>query len=78
MMTNFKIVDFEDTHSEKEALDWWLELTKKGGEGMVIKPLGFITRNEKGIIQPALKCRGKEYLRIIYGPEYDKPENLEI
>ena len=26
---------------------------------------------------PAVKCRGREYLRIIYGPEYDGPENLE-
>jgi protein phosphatase len=28
------------------------------------------------LIQPALKVRGPEYLRIIYGPEYDAPENL--
>ena len=24
-----------------------------------------------------MKCRGKEYLRIIYGPEYTAPQNLE-
>jgi protein phosphatase len=24
-----------------------------------------------------VKCRGREYLRIIYGPEYTVPENLE-
>ena len=28
------------------------------------------------MIQPAIKVRGKEYLRIIYGPEYDSPENI--
>ena len=28
-------------------------------------------------MQPAVKCRGSEYLRIIYGPEYDMTENLE-
>ncbi len=47
-----------------------------GGEGMVIKPREFVARGTKGLIQPALKVRGREYLRIIYGPEYDAPENL--
>jgi protein phosphatase len=28
-------------------------------------------------MQPAIKCRGREYLRIIYGPEYTLPEHLE-
>jgi protein phosphatase len=27
-------------------------------------------------VQPAVKCRGPEYLRIIYGPEYDIEEHL--
>jgi protein phosphatase len=54
-----------------------MELTRAGGEGMVVKPLGFVTRSARGLVQPALKCRGREYLRIIYGPEYDLPENLE-
>jgi len=43
----------------------------------VVKPLEFIARNRRGLIQPAVKCRGREYLRIIYGPEYTAPENLE-
>jgi len=28
-------------------------------------------------LQPAVKCRGKEYLRIIYGPEYTTDENIQ-
>ena len=44
---------------------------------MVVKPRDFICRGPKGLVQPALKCRGKQYLRIIYGPEYDRPEHLE-
>jgi protein phosphatase len=44
---------------------------------MVIKPLDFIARGKKGLVQPALKCRGKEYLRIIYGPEYTRSQNME-
>ncbi len=44
---------------------------------MVVKPYEFISSGARGIVQPAIKCRGSEYLRIIYGPEYDVPENLE-
>jgi protein phosphatase len=43
---------------------------------MVVKPLAFIARG-RGLLQPAVKCRGREYLRIIYGPEYSLPENLD-
>lgn len=59
------------------VIEWWLDLTGAGGEGMVIKPECFLTEDEKGLIQPAIKCRGKEYLRIIYGPDYDRPHHLQ-
>jgi len=45
---------------------WWKALTARGGEGMVVKPLDFFLRAKRGLAQPALKCRGPEYLRIIY------------
>lgn len=51
-------------------------MTGRGGEGMVVKPLDFILRGRRGLAQPAVKCRGREYLRIIYGPDYTAPENL--
>ena len=60
-----------------ELTAWWEALTANGGEGMVVKPRGFVAQGAKGLIQPALKVRGREYLRIIYGPEYDAPEYLE-
>jgi protein phosphatase len=44
---------------------------------MVVKPRDFIARSRRGIAQPAVKCRGREYLRIIYGPEYTTVQNLE-
>ena len=75
-VTPYKIVDTEDRDSIQAAIDWWLELTQRGGEGMVIKPYDYLVYGTKGLLQPAVKCRGKEYLRIIYGPEYDLPENL--
>jgi protein phosphatase len=77
LATNYKIVTLTDEASVAEGTDWWLEMTGKGGEGMVVKPLNFIVRGSRGLVQPAIKCRGKEYLRIIYGAEYDLPENLE-
>ena len=70
------IVDTEDAASVAQGTQWWETLTASGGEGMVIKPLEWVVRNKNGIVQPAVKCRGKEYLRIIYGPDYDAPENL--
>ncbi len=77
---------FPATRWQRAALDddtqcaavttWWEEMTAAGGEGMVVKPLDFIARGPRRFVQPAVKCRGREYLRIIYGPEYDAPENL--
>lgn len=77
MATPYKIVNLNDQTSYDEAVNWWMELTKKGGEGMVVKPFDFISIGREGLLQPAVKCRGSEYLRIIYGPEYDLPENIE-
>ncbi len=75
--TPYKLVNLASSDSVADALDWWTALTDRGGEGMVVKPLEFVARGSKGLIQPALKCRGREYLRIIYGPEYDLPHHLE-
>ena len=72
----FGIIDVDDEASVGQAVGWWEELTNKGGEGMVVKPLEFAARGKHGLVQPAIKCRGPEYLRIIYGPEYMLAENL--
>jgi polynucleotide kinase-phosphatase len=70
-------VDTTDPDAEQRATTWWQELTDGGGEGMVVKPMDFVVRGRRGLAQPALKVRGREYLRIIYGPEYAEPQNLE-
>ncbi len=75
--TSCKMIDLSDPTAEAEGVAWWEELTGRGGEGTVVKPLDFIVTNERGLVQPAVKCRGREYLRIIYGPEYTAPANLE-
>jgi polynucleotide kinase-phosphatase len=77
LATPYKQVDVTNTESVEEANRWWEDLTSRGGEGMVVKPLEFVVRGRRGLTQPALKCRGQEYLRIIYGPEYSLPEHLE-
>ncbi|WP_320777949.1 polynucleotide kinase-phosphatase [Streptomyces sp. CRN 30] len=82
-------VDTADAESVRAGVDWWLEMTGRGGEGMVVKPVGAVVRwgsprsseaesgGGKGrLVQPGIKCRGREYLRIIYGPEYTRPDNL--
>jgi protein phosphatase len=76
LATPFKVIDLLDPASETAGIDWWQELTERGGEGMVVKPFDFIVRGKRGLVQPAVKCRGREYLRIIYGPEYTLPEHL--
>ena len=75
--TPYRVVDVEDPAACESLVEWWEQLTLSGGEGIVIKPFDFIARGPKGLVQPALKCRGREYLRIIYGPEYSAPEHLE-
>lgn len=74
--TPFHVIDVTSPESEAKGVAWWEELTASGGEGMVVKPLEFIAKNRRGLIQPAVKCRGREYLRVIYGPEYTATENL--
>jgi protein phosphatase len=77
LATPYMTVDITDATSEATATNWWEDLTEAGGEGMVVKPIDFIAKGRRGIAQPALKCRGREYLRIIYGPEYTAPANLD-
>ena len=76
LATPHKTIQVTEASSVAEGIAWWEELTGRGGEGMVVKPLEFVTRGQRGLAQPAVKCRGREYLRIIYGPDYDAPENL--
>jgi protein phosphatase len=77
LATENRVVELSDSDSWRAGTDWWDELTARGGEGMVVKPVDFVTKGKRDIVQPALKCRGREYLRIIYGAEYTAPENLE-
>ena len=77
LATQHVAVDLADPASEARAIDWWHELVGRGGEGMVVKPRSYLARGKHGLVQPAIKCRGPEYLRIIYGPEYLEPESLE-
>ena len=70
-------VDVTDPTSEAVATAWWEELTAGGGEGMVVKPAANLTSGRRGVVQPGLKVRGREYLRLVYGPDYTEPQHLE-
>lgn len=76
LATNYISVDPADEKGIAEAVEWWEGMTAQGGEGMVVKPMNFLAHSKEELLQPAVKCRGSEYLRIIYGPDYDAPENL--
>jgi protein phosphatase len=76
LATKYHLIDLHDEKALAAATDWWESLTAAGGEGLVVKPAEFIPIGPRGLLQPAVKCRGREYLRIIYGPEYDRPEYL--
>ncbi len=71
------VVDTSDPNSVSDGTAWWDALTAAGGEGMVVKPLANLVRGRRGPVQPGLKVRGREYLRIIYGPDYTVPANLD-
>ena len=75
-MTRHVLADTADPASCAAAADWWAALTAAGGEGMVVKPAAGLVRGPRGLAQPGLKVRGREYLRIIYGPDYTEPGNL--
>jgi len=77
LSTPFLTADLANDESEAHVTRWWEELTGNGGEGMVVKPIDFVAKGRRGVTQPAVKCRGREYLRIIYGPEYTAPANLD-
>jgi protein phosphatase len=74
--TNYLTVNVNDEESVQAGVSWWTRLTETGGEGMVVKPLDFAMKHGGKLIQPAVKCRGREYLRIIYGPEYTDPDHM--
>ena len=75
--TERRVVEVTDPASEAAATEWWEAMTASGGEGMVVKPMTFTARGRRGQVQPGVKVRGREYLRIIYGPEYDAPDQID-
>ena len=71
------LVDTTDAASTAAGVRWWEELTAAGGEGMVVKPAANLVTTGRGWPQPGIKVRGREYLRLVYGPDYTEPANLE-
>lgn len=76
LATPYRTVELADAAQVEQATQWWVELTGAGGEGMVVKPESYVVKGSRGLAQPAVKCRGREYLRIIYGAEYTDEQSL--
>jgi len=57
LATRYRVVDLGDEAARTAAVDWWTELVTGGGDGMVVKPIDFLHRGKKGLVQPAIKCR---------------------
>ncbi|NRQ30962.1 polynucleotide kinase-phosphatase [Nonomuraea sp. NN258] len=70
--TRHVFVSLDSAASRAAATEWWESMTADGGEGMVVKPAAYTA----GRVQPGVKVRGREYLRIIYGPDYT--ESLDV
>ncbi len=74
--TGWQVIDPASASDREAVTRWWERHTAQGGEGFVIKPDAFIVHDGKTLLQPAMKVRGRDYLRLVYGPDYDLPENL--
>jgi protein phosphatase len=77
LTTRRLVVRTDDDASRAAGEQWWADLTGAGGEGMVVKPLANLVRGPRGLVQPGVKVRGREYLRLIYGPEYTEPGQID-
>jgi hypothetical protein len=78
IVTPFQSVDLYKDEACLNATAWWKRITEQLEEGVVIKPMAVISTGRRGgTVQPGVKCRGREHLRLVYGPEYDRNEYLE-
>ncbi len=75
--TRYEVVSLSEQATWSKTIRWWEELSEESSEGLVVKPLPFIPRGRRGLAQPALKCRSREHLRLVYGPRYDSAEGRE-
>ena len=68
--TPYRLISLEERTGVEECLALW-----RGCPGIAIKTLPFFPAGKRGAAQPAFLCRNREQLRLVYGPEYDLPEN---
>lgn len=74
--TRWQVVHLGNEVSERAATAWWEGLTVTGGAGVVVKPLPFIVRGQRGVIQPALACRSRAFLHDMYRTDDGAPMDL--
>ena len=76
---HIKIIKTNRLQNIDKIVSNWVQNCKNGLEGVVIKPLNkFVYMKNGYLIQPALKVRGQDYLRIIYGENYLEKDVFDI
>jgi len=75
-VTRARVIDLTRPTDVAAAIAWWHALTAAGAEGIVVKPTTLAASGLHGPVQPALKVRGEEWLRGVYGSGYREPESL--
>lgn len=76
-VTSHLDVDLTRPTEVAAAIAWWHALTAGGAEGIVVKPTTPAAAGLRGPVQPALKVRGGEWLRRVYGEDYRRPATLD-
>ena len=75
-VTSHRVIDLTRPMDVAAAIAWWHALTAVGAEGIVVKPLTLAAAGTDGPVQPALKVRGADWLRRVYGKDYREPVSL--
>ena len=75
-VTSHRVIDLTRPTEVAAAIAWWHALTANGAEGIVVKPLALAAAGTAGPVQPALKVRGADWLRRVYGKDYREPVSL--
>jgi PNKP adenylyltransferase domain, ligase domain len=78
LATPYKQVDVTYTTNVEEATRWWEELTSRGGEGKVVKPLEFVVRGRRGLTQPPPESRRKKKQLLVVDRSFDIRTYQEI
>lgn len=71
-----EVLDLQDHDHRRSLVAWWQELSEAGAPGIIVKPVTLELFVNHEYLQPAMKVRGREALRMVYGPFYTEHDLL--